>query len=65
MPRDMESHRRDAKIENARWLLDDVGLHPAQVARRLGMSEDALEKMMGRHRGDTDPGVEQAGSQSA
>jgi len=44
----MLSHRRQAQIENARFLLDTARIHPSAVARRLGMSEDALEKMLER-----------------
>ncbi len=37
-----------ARIENAEWLLDVVGEHPARVAERIGMSVDAMSRMFHR-----------------
>jgi DNA-binding transcriptional regulator LsrR (DeoR family) len=65
MRADFEAHARDARRENARWLIEDVGLSRDHVARRLGMSRAALDKMMGWVDGDTDSGVEPNEGQSA
>lgn len=57
----MDSHRYDAILENARFLLDDAKMHPDRVAHRLGMTRAALDKMVVRH-GEPDPdGVETPG----
>lgn len=37
-----------ARIENAKFLLE-AGYHPSEVARRLGLTPDNLQKMMERH----------------
>jgi hypothetical protein len=44
----MESHIFDQRAENARWLIDEVGMHPELVARRLGITISALEKLLDR-----------------
>lgn len=61
--RQMESHILDARAENARWLIDEVHMHPELVARRLGISLDALEKLLQRRSdGKPDPdSIEGAG----
>lgn len=46
--RDFESHQRDQRVEDARFLLDR-GEHITRVAKRLGVNVDALEKLMERH----------------
>lgn len=44
----MDAHRYEARLENARFLLDTCKLHPDRVAHRLGMDREALDKMMKR-----------------
>jgi DNA-binding transcriptional regulator LsrR (DeoR family) len=46
----MREHIQDQRWENARWLIDEVGMHPELVARRLGISLDALEKLLERRK---------------
>lgn len=54
---DWNSHRVAAQIENAEFLLDVARLPPHKVAERLGMTTEALRKMMGRH-AEPDPDSE-------
>lgn len=44
----MLSHRRDAQIENARFLMGTCGLSLEAVARRLGVKQKTLEKELQR-----------------
>ena len=43
-----ESHLSGRRIEQARFLLDVAKMHPAKVAQRLGVTEDALNHILGR-----------------
>ena len=46
----LTAHRDEQIVENALWLLNDVGMHREQVCRRLGLSWDTLEKKIARVR---------------
>lgn len=43
----MDEHRAAAREENIRFLMT-VGLHRDQIAKRLGISRDALDKTIER-----------------
>jgi transposase-like protein len=43
----MDEHRSAAREENIRFLMT-VGLHRDQIARRLGISREALNKIIER-----------------
>ena len=43
-----QAHLTGRRIEQARFLLDVAKMHPAKVAHRLGVTEDALNKILGR-----------------
>lgn len=45
-----ETHTRDAVLENIDFLMDHCGLHIDHVAKRLGLTTDAIEKMRERRR---------------
>lgn len=43
----LDTHLSEAAVEDARFMLDN-GEHIDRVAKRLGMSVDAVEKMLHR-----------------
>lgn len=43
-------HKDRAEMENISFLLDECKLHPDQVAKRLGMTRNALDKKIERSR---------------
>jgi hypothetical protein len=45
----LTDHLYEAKAENARFLLNDCGLHIDLVAKRLGMTRDGIEKLLTKH----------------
>jgi len=45
----LESHKIEQMLENVRFL-ESVGLSREAIARRLGVTEDALEKAIARER---------------
>lgn len=61
----MDEHREAAIMENVEFLLS-VGFHKAQIATRLGMTPDALQKKIERWKathGQPDTSTEQEAGQ--
>lgn len=44
------SHKDEAEMENIEFLLDTCDMHPDLVAKRLGITRDALDKKLERRR---------------
>ena len=49
-----DSHLTARRIRDAQFMLDVCKVHPAKVAQRLGITEDALHNLLGRG-GDGEP----------
>ena len=43
-----DSHLTARRIRDAQFMLDVCKVHPAKVAQRLGITEDALHNLLGR-----------------
>lgn len=61
-----DSHRERAEAENIDFLLNTCGLHRDHVARRLGITRNALDKKIERsRRAQPDTSSEQATGEAA
>lgn len=50
----MRGHIVDAQIENVEFLVEVAGLNREQAAKRVGLTLDAVDKIMERRKGAVD-----------